>query len=605
VTLAQPYTPNTSRNSVGTFSPRYRDIPPMHAERGSAFGWEEFIGGYEKGVVFATEWGLQREFQQMLDTDGKALSIENLLAYPILSAPFEIVGTEGDKGQADKIREILTAAPYEGGMATPLEIILHQMTAAMTFKKAFFEKIYCLRESDGLYGYENIAWRPQETCELALDAKTGRYRGFRQRKVHYEWRDQSANDHGYVNFDKTQAFVYIHGSWRDPLEGISSMQVPFWCHQTKRRLLYLWYQYLETTSLPKTIVKNQDENTAIRNAKRVATLKSRGVLGIGSDNELETLESAGHGATQFVEAIRYLDSSMSQSILAGFMDLSSMAAAGKGSFALSEDQSKLFLRTRRIVAWDMARQLNEQVIAPLTRFNFGRTAPCPRLVFGPMSEANEATVIEAFNAMMTAASTSTSSAGIAVPDEFYDELTVRVATILELDPEKVQKAIDNDGSPLEKLRNAAEVALGAMQANDAMMAGETEITPEQFLDEAAGKKTELANSIGSGRQFNEHKHVRQGGRFAPKAGTKSTTKSSTTKSSPQTAKAIIETLGLGEEFDIPGVDGSIKKTNDGYVITGPDDFETTASTAVAAMAVAARLIRENKKANTKTKAGAK
>lgn len=599
--MTQLYTPNSVTRGAGSFSPRYRDEPPLNAEQGSAFSWDEFIGGYEKGVVFATEVGLQREFQQMLDTDGKSLSIENLLTFPIVSAPTEIVGTEGDSGEADKIREILTAASYEEGMATPLEILILQMTGALTFKRAYFEKIYRLRESDGLYGYENVAWRAPETCELALDARTGRYRGFRQRKIHYEWRDQSISDHGYVNFDKSQAFVYIHGSWRDPIEGTSAMQVPFWCFQTKRKLMYLWYQYLETTSLPKTIAKNQDENAAIKTAKRIATLKSRGVLGIGSDNEIETLESAGHGATQFVEAIRYLDSMMSQSILAGFMDLSSMAAAGKGSFALSEDQSKLFLRTRRIVAWDMARQFNEQIIAPLARYNFGQKAPCPKLIFGPMSEANEATVIEAYNAMLTAAVTSTSTAGIPVPDEFFEELTVRVAAILELDPEKVQKAIDTEGSPLEKMRKAAEVALGALQANDAMIAGESDITPEEFLDEASGKKTELANSIGGQRQFNEHKHVRQGGKFASKGGVKAPTNSSKTKTTPQTAKATIETLPLGAEFDIPGVDGTIKRTNDGYVISGPDGFETTAGTAIAAMAVAARLIREHKK----PKAGAK
>lgn len=600
--MSQLYYPNSSVSSGGAFSPRYRDTPPTGRELGSAFSWEEFIGGYERGTVFSTEVGLQRDLQQMLDTDGKAQSIENLLVYPIVCAPTEIVGTEGDTGQADKIREILTAAPYEGGMAVPLEIIILQMTGALTFKRTYFEKVFQLRESDGLYGYKKVAWRAPETCELALDARTGEYRGFRQRKIHWEWKDQSANDHGYVNINLDRAFVYIHGSWRDPIEGISSMQVPFWCFQTKRRLMYLWYSYLDTTSLPKTVVKNQDENTAIKTARRVATLKARGVLGIGSDNELETLESAGHGATQFVEAIRYLDSEMSHSILAGFMDLSSMAASGKGSFALSEDQSKLFLRTRRIVAWDMARQFNEQIIAPLCHYNFGRKAPCPKLIFGPMSEANEQTVIDTFNSLVTAATTSTSTAGIAVPDEFFEELTVRVATILELDPQKVQKAIDIEGSPLARLRKAAEVALGAMQTNDAMVSGESDITPEEFLEEASSKKTtELANLDGPKRQFIESKYRRQGGKFASKAGVKSSNSSSTAKNSPQTAKATIETLALGAEFDIPGVDGSIKRTNDGYVVSGPDDFETTASTATEAMAVAARLIRQHKKSKAGTK----
>lgn len=460
-----------------TFTPAYHETAPLGPELGSVFSWEELIGGYDRGTVFQIESEIQKNFQQMLDTDGKAQSVENLLVFPIIAAPREIVPSKGDKGEAEKLNEILTAAPYEEGMSTSLENIVLQMAGAMTYKKSFFEKVFKIRESDGLVGYKKIAWRSPDTCELALDAKTGEYRGFRQRKITYEWRGSFTNDFGYVNINLDKAFVYIYGSWKDPVEGISAMQVPYWCFQTKRRLMYLWYQYLETTSLPKTIVSNPDETKARADARKVATLKSRGVLGIENSSNIDTLESAGHGATQFIEAIRFLDSEMSQSVLGGFMDLTTSAASGKGSFALSEDQSKLFLRTRRVVARDMARQFNEQVIAPICHYNFGRDSACPRLVFGPLSEANEQVVLDTFNKMATAPS-------VAVPDEFYDELVVRVASVLELDPERVQKAIQTEGSPLERLRQATEVATGAIETNEANQNGQTELTAKEFLEEA-------------------------------------------------------------------------------------------------------------------------
>lgn len=484
------YTGNVSNSNDpgGIFTDDYSDNPTFTGELGSSFDWETLIGGYQQGTVFQRDFTLQRDFQQMLDTDGKAQSVENLLVFPIIAAPREIVGTKGDNGQADKIKEILTDAPYEGGMKIPMEILILQMTGAMTFKKAFFEKVLEVREKDGLIGYKKIAWRAPETCELALDAMTGEYRGFRQSRIHYEWQEPLPDDFGYVNMPLDRAFVYIYGSWRDPIEGISAMQVPYWCYQTKRRLMYLWYQYLETQSIPRTIVKHADEHTAIKNARKVATLKSRGVLGIGSDNEIDTLESSGKGADQFVKAIEYLDSAMSHSILGGFLDLTSMASAGKGSFALSDDQSKLFLRTRRVVAYDMARQFNEQVIAPLCHYNFGRNAPCPKLIFGPMSEANEQLVMDTFNGLVTAAGATTSTGGVAVTDEFFNELSVRTATILELDPEKVSNAIKTEGSPLDRLRKAAAVTIAAIHANKAMQSGQNDTTtPTQVLDEAKNK----------------------------------------------------------------------------------------------------------------------
>lgn len=486
------YTGNVdNRNDPSmSFIETYSDKPPISEELGSSYDWDVVIGGYEDGIVYQKDLTIQRDFQQMLDTDGKAQSVENLLVYPIISAPREIVGTKGDTGQADKIKELLSDAPYEEGMRIPIDIVILQMTGAMTFKKTFFEKVFKVRDKDGLVGYDKIAWRAPETCELALDAETGEYRGFRQSRIHYEWQKTLPNDFGYVNMNLDRAFVYIYGSWRDPIQGISAMQVPFWCFQTKRRLMYLWYQYLEQTSLPKTVVSNADEKKAVQDARRVATLKSRGVLGKTDETTLTTLESSGLGATQFVEAIRYLDSEMSQSVLGGFLDLTSMSSAGKGSFALSEDQSKLFLRTRRVVAYDMARQFNEQVIAPLCHYNFGRTAPCPKLIFGPMSEANEQLVMDTFNGLVTAASNTSSTGGVAVTDEFFNELSTRTATILELDPEKVAAAIKTEGSPLDRLRKAAAVATQAMHANMAQQNtpnNNNGNTASKVLDDAKGK----------------------------------------------------------------------------------------------------------------------
>lgn len=475
-----------------------RDTEPtryLDTELGSAFTWEQLVSGYGTGTasgigratddnktVFQAEPMLVQNFQQMLDTDGKAASTENILIFPIIAASRDILPGKKDKGEAEKINEILNAASYEDGMSTPLDLIILQMAKGMTFKKAFFERVVKMREKDGLFGYEKIAWRPPETCELALNASTGQVKGFRQQKIDYSGQFINGIAPGYVNINLDKAFVYIYGSWADPIEGSSAMQVPYWCFQTKRRLMLLWYQYLETTSLPKTLVHNKDETKAREDARRVATLKSRGVLGMDENSIVSTLESAGHGATQFVEAIRFLDSEMSHSILAGFMDLTASSAAGKGSFALSEDQSKLFLRTRRVVAADMARQFNEQVIAPLVRWNFGRDASYPKMAFGPLSEANETALLDTFNRLSVAA-----PVGIGVPNEFYDELVVRVASVLELDTDKVSKAIQVEGSPLDKLKEAANTALGAVQTNAQYQNGQTNVSPKQFLEEAAAK----------------------------------------------------------------------------------------------------------------------
>jgi hypothetical protein len=436
-------------------------------EKGSSFSYDKFFTGFEDGNVFTYDGATPARYREMLATDGKAASIEKLLSYPILSAPWEIKPVKGDKGEADWIREFFQASQRNGGMKGGIEQLIAQMTYAETIRKTFHEKVFTVRESDGKYIYDKIAWRPPETCELALNAKSSEIVGFRQMPTwQYNMYDrlipqQSVDKAGWIPVYGRKALVYVHGAWRDPIDGISSMQVPYWCWETKRKIRFIWYQYLETTSLPKTIVKNEDEAEAIANAKKVATLRSRDVLGIGLDNEIETLESSGQGAAQFQAALAWLDNEMSNSVVQHFGELASNGGqSGSGSYALSQTLSQLFLRTRRVVARDLARVITDQIIGDLVRANFGVDAAIPQFVFGPLSEANEDSVLTMFSAL-----TQTSQAG-RMPKEFLDQLTLRVATILEMDPGKVQAQLtemNKDIDPNDPKSMVVGTVQGAVQ----------------------------------------------------------------------------------------------------------------------------------------------
>lgn len=406
------------------------------SEIGSAFGWDDVFGGWDDGRVFAYDDARVRDFGDMLDKDGKAAGIEKLLSYPIIAASHEITGAKGDKGEKDHIEEVFDK------METSLEELIGLMTFAFTIKRQYFEKVHEVRDRKVVY--KDIAWRPPETCELALDDKTGRYLGFRQLPMWYGRNPMSSSsssnkymDRGWIDYPLNKAFVYTHGRWRDPILGISGMQVPYFCYITKQKIRYLWYKFLGTRSLPWVVVKNKDDGKARTAARKVATLRSSGVLGLQDNNEVDVLEGSGRGAEQFEAAIRFLDSEMSQSVLGGFMDLTQQSAEGKGSYALSADQSKLYLRTRQFVARDLAAQVQRQLIRPLCLYNFGTDAAIPSLTFGPLSDSNEQEVLKLFGQIATT--------GANVSQEFYHELTTRVASLLELDTGKVQKDIEHNG----------------------------------------------------------------------------------------------------------------------------------------------------------------
>ena len=420
------------------------DNPP-DGELGSSFTYDGPFESFDSGNVFAYEEPLVKDYQHMLRTDGTAASIELMLTYPIISAPWEIDPAKGDTGEAEFIYDALTALPHQGGPLTTVEQLVSQMTDAFTNKRSYFEKVYKVND-DGKIVYHKLAYRPPETCRAAYDGRRAEPRGFKQLPVFYDgiqpnvqW---NAGEKDWIYVPPERSFVYIHGTHRDPILGISDMQVPYHCFQTKRKIRWLWYQFLDQGVLPKTVVKNPDEGTARLDARKVAQLRGKGVVGLNSQTLVEPFEGTGRAGEAYMQAMSWLDGEMLDSGLLGFMQLSSQAASGKGSYALAESLSKMYLRTRRMVAMDMARQITNEVIGPLIAYNFGPKASIPRFKFGPLSEANEVNVLDVFSKVATT--------GAKVPVEFYDQLIARVSTLLELDPGKVAKDLEVNGSPQEQ-----------------------------------------------------------------------------------------------------------------------------------------------------------
>ncbi len=158
------------------------DTPPIEPERGSTFSYNQVFTGFQDGMIFTYDNANITDLKRMIDTDGNAASVEQLLSFPIIAAPWEIKGKKGDHGETDFLREMFSANEHNGGMKTPIETVIAQMTWAMTVKRVFFEKTFKLSDLDPKhpYVYDKIAWRPPETCELALNANNSEVLGFRQ-----------------------------------------------------------------------------------------------------------------------------------------------------------------------------------------------------------------------------------------------------------------------------------------------------------------------------------------------------------------------------------------------------------------------------------------
>ncbi|MGW1676023.1 phage portal protein family protein [Saccharopolyspora sp. NPDC002376] len=396
----------------------------------SAFdAYDRLFPGFKGGDVFAYDWDA-RQLKEMLARSGKARSVEQVLTLPLRSAKWEIKGP-GEIG--DFVRRVL---------ADKLNLVIDQMTAAATYKKAFFELVWSI--DGGRVVLDEVAWRPPTSCEAAFDDKTGRPNGFRQRVAHpggetlpAEGRDTLP---GYVRIPASRAFVYTHGVHREPLFGTSDMDVAHWCYETQQKLLFLWFQYLERQALPNVIAYGADRSEADANADTIAEMRSGGVLGMTrmADPQakvFELLESSGKGADQFIQAVRYLDEMMPASVLAGFTELATAATGSGGSYALSADQSEFFLSSRQAVADEMADAITNGLIRPLVVYNYGPQTEYPRVEIGPLANKDTDRAFTLLQSIITAPS-------LQVPDMFVGELVKSTSSYLGLEEKTIAAAVD-------------------------------------------------------------------------------------------------------------------------------------------------------------------
>lgn len=417
----------------------------LDSEQGSAFDLDNVMfTAYDDGGVFQYDTdNFVRNMKEMLRgkvPDAKAQTLESVLSLPIRQAPFYLNQGRARKEVYDRLQRILFAPANNGGMSTPMNLVVAQMCQAFVYKKAYFEKVWTKdivdRKPVG-YKYDKVAWRPPETCALERDGKNGAFKGFRQMPIRMDDTEEK-------KFSPQRAFVYIHGTHRDPMEGVSDLLVTQWCYQTKQKIRYLWYSFLEGQALPKTIVKNPDATAAIAAANKIVGLKGGGVVGLGAENEVDSLESNGRGAAEFKAALQWLDSEASSSVLAGFTDLGAMAAGGTGSFALSKDQTDFFLMSREAEKKEMQDCINHYLIADLMFWNFGPNEIAPVFEFGPINQDDASAAI----ALLQATAQTPVNQSV-LPQEFFDELCMRVAGFLELDVVTVREG-------LERARREAE-----------------------------------------------------------------------------------------------------------------------------------------------------
>ena len=400
-----------------------KPAPPSDLEVGTgAVGYSLF-----DGEVINTGKVKVPDLIKMRQQDGTASALNNILTLPIRANSFNFEADEGDTGetQMNFVKDALTLPPHKGGMTTPFSLVLADMLRAVTEGYRLFEKVWTLNP-DGKVVYKKLAARDNQTVVLKQDPRGG-FNGAKQRGViGSDWVD--------VDIPVEKCFLFTFGKEHNFLYGESAFLAAYYHYDKKHRLYYLAHQAGQQFAIPPKV------GIAAPNAKQKAideVTDALSSLGVNSATTLpngwsvETMMASGKFDLQ--PLIDHHNAEMARSILAQFMMLGS--GGSTGSWALSNDQSDMFILALKGLMANIEEHINTYLIPDLIDYNF-ETAYYPRFKFSDMTDATVSLLKEAFTTLANKIPQGT-------PDYVIEGVMDKVAKQL-----KIEKPTGKDGDKI-------------------------------------------------------------------------------------------------------------------------------------------------------------
>lgn len=414
-----------------------------------AKGQERGSSGGAYPTHFGSERRLERikdptigQIMKMLDEDGTAAGLYNVITFPVLATDYRLIPDPEDNvvvgkdeegndivshPQAELAEKALRNAQHKGGMSTPFKLVLADMLLGVAQGYRIFEIVYKLNEQRQII-FKKIVSRDHNSVEILKD-DTGGFAGFKQ-KV----RRKNGNTED-VTIDLPYSFLFTYRKERDPLKGKSAFRAGFYHYDKKHRLYFLANQQGQQAAINPKVLKSpegatQDDKDANLNAVDRMAVRASIELPEGWELDFPTISKG-------VDLMPYIDHhnvEMARSVLAQMMMLGTQSDSKGGSYALSENQTDLFMLGETMLISALEEHINSYLIAKLIDYNF-ETAHYPTFKFNDMSDAVSALLREAFKGLVSKGT---------VPDWVNEGIAEKVAEQMEI--ERPKDDLDDDQS---------------------------------------------------------------------------------------------------------------------------------------------------------------
>ena len=372
------------------------------------------------GEVINTDKITVSDLVKMRQEDGTASALYNIMTLPIMANPFSIEADPEDVNgvQAAFVKEALTRPSYKGGMSTPFSLVIADALRAVLEGYRLFEKVWTINE-DGKLVYRKIASRDNSTLKILSDDRGG-FNGVKQ-EAYIGGKFQT------VIIPRDKCFLFTFGKEKNWLVGESAFRAAYYHYDKKHRLYYLAHQAVQQFAIsPKLgIAPPKATQDDIDNA--VAALDEFGTNSSAAlPNGWTMADVRNGGRIDPLTLIDHHDAAMARSILAHFIMLGS--GGSTGSWALSSDQSDMFILALRGLMDNLEEHITAYIVADLINYNF-EVPHYPKFKFADLTTATTNIVKDTFSKVLD------KDPG-KVPDYVIEGVVQRMAELLEIEVPK-------------------------------------------------------------------------------------------------------------------------------------------------------------------------
>jgi len=392
---------------------------------------ESVIAGFAQEEACTDNISLA-DYIKMRQNDGTVASLYNILTLPILANTWDIHAGEeaGGEEQAKFVRGNLMQPPNRGGMEIPMSLVLADSLRAVIEGFRLFEKIYELR--DGKIVYKRLATRDSQTVTL-MRGDDGGYNGAKQRTMFQNrWVD--------AEIPAWKTFLFTYGKDKNYLYGESAFKAASYHYTIKHKLYYLSNLSVQVGAIPPQVITGPAETSPADRNKILNEFRKLGVKTTAyMPNEFERDQvDAAKGRIDPLPLIDHHNSEMARSILAQFLMLGTQSQA-VGSWALSENQSDIFIIALKGLMQNLEDHINYYLIPDLIDLNFS-TPAYPEFRFNDMTSDTQQVVRGAFEQLVKSGT---------VREAIVRGIEGQMIDRLEIDIDKMQKEVDEENKKAE------------------------------------------------------------------------------------------------------------------------------------------------------------